>query len=319
MKVVCEMRLGDLEAAAVTAEAALASARELGDDDTLARNLHNASNYFTECGDLARAAQLLEEQLEICRRTGDRVGEAIGLGNLGYTYVLLGLFREGIDALGRSLDLAQAIGRRRNAAYGALNLALAHVRVGAPEQALALLDQWQHELLARNDSFGHAYGEMYRAMAWEQSGDLDRALAGFTQSAAALLELGNPVYAYDALAGAARCLLKQGLVGQASDQVRAVCDHLTQHGGSGMEMPILACETCADVLEATGDLAAAHSILCAGYGQLMARAEKISVPEWRRSFLEAVPEHARLVARWQQLKVLGEPFNGAIKECTNGS
>ena len=319
LKVACEVRLGDLEAAAVTAEAALASARELGDDDTLARNLHNASIYFSECGDLARAAQLLEQQLEISRRTGDRGGEAIGLGSLGYTYVLLGLYREGIDALGRSLDLAQAIGRRSNAAYGALNLALAHLRVGAAEQALALLDQWQPELLAMNDPFGLAYGETYRAMAWEQSGDLGRALAGFTQSAAALLELGNPIYAYDALAGAARCLLKQGLVDQASNQVRAVSDHLTQHGGSGMELPILGCETCVDVLEAAGDLAAAHSILSAGYRQLMARVDKISAPEWRRSFLEAVPEHARLVARWQRLQARGQPFDGALRERTKGS
>jgi tetratricopeptide (TPR) repeat protein len=319
MKVACEVRLGDLEAARVTAEAAVASARALGDDDTLARNLHNASIYFTESGDLARAAQLLEEQLEISRRTGDRGGEAMGLSSLGYTYVLLGLYREGIDALGRSLELAQAIGRRSNAAYGALNLALAHLRAGAPEQALALLDQWQPELLAMNDPFGHTCGETYRAMAWEQLGDLGRALAGFTQSAAALLELGTPSYAYDALAGAARCLLKQGLVDQAASQIGAVCDHLTQHAGSGMEMPILDCETCADVLEATGDLAAAHSVLCVGYGQLMVRAEKISVPEWRRSFLEAVPEHARLVARWQRLKALCEPFNGVMKECTKGS
>jgi hypothetical protein len=65
-----------------------------------------------------------------------------------------------------------------------------------------------------------------------------------------------------------------------------------------MEFPVLAYETCANVYLASGQILLAQLVIKAGYDELMVRANKISLPEWRRSFLEQVPEHQRIQARW---------------------
>jgi hypothetical protein len=67
-----------------------------------------------------------------------------------------------------------------------------------------------------------------------------------------------------------------------------------------MEFPLLGYETCADVFLAAGLVALTRQVIEAGYRELMERADKISSPEWRQSFLERVPEHHRIQVRWQE-------------------
>jgi hypothetical protein len=43
-------------------------------------------------------------------------------------------------------------------------------------------------------------------------------------------------------------------------------------------------------------------VLEAGYRALMELADKLSNPEWRRSFLENVAENRAIVAWWQRLQ-----------------
>jgi class 3 adenylate cyclase/tetratricopeptide (TPR) repeat protein len=299
LKVLCEVRLGDLQAAAQTTTAALTCAEEVGDEEVLARTLTNVSTFHTETGDLARAAQLLDRQLAINRRTGNIEGEVAGLTNLGYTYILLGMPEEGIPALQRSINLARAIGHRSFCAYGSLNLALAHLRCGDPPSALAELDQCLPELQAMNDVFGCAVGQVYAALAREQGGQVADALAGFEQAAAALSGIGAPGSTHDAKAGAARCLLALNDLDTARQYAVLLWDYLQQKAGVGMEFPLLGYETCADVFSAAGQAALAHIVVEGGYRELMTRASQISLPEWRRSFLEQVPEHCRIQTRWQ--------------------
>jgi tetratricopeptide (TPR) repeat protein len=301
LQVICEMRLGDLEAAAQTAEAALRTAEQLADDEVLARNLINVSALYTETGDMARAAQLLDQQLSIHRLSGNRQGEAVGLANLGYAYVLLGLPEQGVQALRRSLDLAQSIGHREFGAYAGLNLALAHLRRGDAPAAIAELEIRLPDLRAMNDRFGCAIGQTYLALAREQIGQISEALAGFDQAASSLGELGTPGQLHDAQAGAARCLLALGDLEAAQRRAASLWDYLQQNAGASMELAMLGYETCADVFQAAGRDRLAQLVLEAGHRELMARASKISLPEWRQSFLEQVPEHRRIQARWQKI------------------
>ena len=300
LKVVCEVRLGDLKAAAQTSAAALTCAEEVADDQVLARSLNNISAFYTETGDMARAAQLLDQQIAINRRTGNIEGEVIGLCNLGYTYVLLGMPEEGISALRRCIDMAQVISHRSFRAYGVLNLALAHLRCGDPPSALADLDQCLPELQAMNDMFGHATGQIYAALAMEQGGQVNEALTGFEQAAVTLGEIGTLGKVQDAEAGVARCLLAMNNPEAAQRYAAPLWDYLQQQVGAGMEFPLLGYETCANVFAAAGQASLARRVIEAGYCELMVRAGRISLPEWRRSFLERIPEHRRIQARWQE-------------------
>ncbi len=299
LNVMCEVRLGDLEAAAQTSVTALKCAEELADDLVLARTLTNVSAFYMETGDMGRAAQLLERQLAINRCTGNIEGEVIGLSNLGYAYILLGVPAEGISVLRRCTDMAHTIGHRSFNAYGCLNLALAYLRSGDPPAALAELDQCLPELRAMNDKFGLAVGQVYSALAKEQAGQVNEALADFEQAAATLGEIGALDNVHDAEAGVARCLLALDNLESARRYATPVWDYLQRRAMVGMEFPVLAYETCAKVFSASGQGSLARQVVEAGYRELMARAGRISLPEWRRSFLEHIPEHRRIQARWQ--------------------
>lgn len=300
LKVLCEVRLGDLQAAAQTATAALTCAEQVGDEEVLARTLTNVSTFHSETGDLAGAAQLLDRQLVINRHTGNIEGEVAGLTNLGYTYILLGMPEEAIPALQRCISLARAIGQRSFCAYGGLNLALAYLRCGDPPSALAELDQCLPELQAMNDVFGCAIGQVYTGLARELGGQVEDALAGFEQAAATLGGIGAHGSMLDAKAGAARCLLVLNDKDAARQYAVLLWDYLQQKAGAGMEFPFLGYETCADVFSAAGQAELARIVVEGAYRELMTRTNRISVPEWRRSYLERVPEHCRILARWQE-------------------
>jgi len=299
LKVFCEVRLDDLETAARTALEALQCAEELGDDEVLARILINVSPFYTHTGDIGRTTQLLERGLSIIRRIGNIEGEAITLSNLSYVYILLGMTDEAIPALQRCIKLSQAIDHRSFLAYGSLNLGLAHLRGDDPSSAIAELGQCLVEFEAMNDVIDHSTCQTYAAMARERTGRISEALAGFERAAGKLEEIGIIGYAYDAKAGIARCLLALNNLEAARQQAALVWDYL-QQGKVGMEFPILGYETCADIFEAAGEATMARRIIEAGYHELITRAHWISLPELRQSYLERVPEHQRIQARWQE-------------------
>ncbi len=300
LKVICQIRLGDLKAAAQTSAEALSCTEEVADDQVLVRNLTNVSNFYSETGDMARAAQLLERQLVINRRTSNIEGEIIGLSNLGYDYTQLGMPEEGITALRRCIEMAQVIGHRRFLVYGQLNLALAYLRHGDLPLVLGELKQCLPELQAMNNVFDYAVGQIYAALAREQTGQVNEALAGFNQAAVTLGEIGAPGNAHDAEAGVARCMLALNDLETAQRYAVPLWDYLQQEAGIGMEFPLLAYETCANVFTATGQPTLAHRVIEAGYNELMARAGRISLMEWRRSYLEQLPEHRRIQIRHQE-------------------
>jgi tetratricopeptide (TPR) repeat protein len=297
VEVLCLTRMGKMQRAAQIADEALTRAEELGDVETLVRNLTNVAVFYGEGGDLANAAQLLERQVNMIHSLGNREGESVGLANLGYGYILLGLFPQAIEVLERSIDLAESIGHRLHRLYGCLNLGLAHVRSQDPEAATKVLSHCVRELETLHDRFGQAAVQSYRGLAEELFGDVQRALEWFTGARKTLCDIGVSGFASDALAGQARCELALGHLEDAHRYTEELWWRLVEEGAEGMEFPILAYETCADVFEASGDAERARLALEQGYGELMARARKIGDPNWRRSFLTKVPEHRRLVTR----------------------
>jgi hypothetical protein len=135
----------------------------------------------------------------------------------------------------------------------------------------------------------------------EQDGRLAEALAGFEQAVSTLKEIGTVGNLFDAEAGLARCLLKLQRLDEAQERAFPLWHHLREQAGARMEFPVMAYETCADVFAAGGQLRLARRAVAAGYGELLVRAGKISLPAWRRSFLEQVPEHCRVQDRYQKI------------------
>jgi predicted ATPase len=298
-KVLCLTRLGQADQARWVAEEALDRAQVMGDEDVLVRNLTNVSLFYTEYGDSYRAAKLLEQQVAINHRLANHQAEAAGLANLGYTYLQLGMNGQAIEVLKRGVELALGIGHRQHTAYGRLNLALAYLREAEPDRALSALETAIPELEALHDRFGQATGQSYLALVKEAGGEYVDALEQFVRARVTLVEIGVHGCANDATAGMVRCLLALGRVEEAREETEVLWEHLSNRGPGGMEFPVRAYQTCADLFAAGGDLGRARAAIKKGYRELWDRAERISDSVWRKSFLENVLEHRTIIERWR--------------------
>jgi predicted ATPase/class 3 adenylate cyclase len=301
MIVVCQTRLGEMNTAHDLAAEALSLSRQMDNQTELARVFTNVAIYYTESGDIAKAAKLTEQQIEITHNLGDRAGEAIGLGNAGYNYLLLGLFEKAQLALERSLELNEALGARRASSYNLLNLGLAQWRAGESENAQQMLERARPGLEAHGDAFGQGAMHAYRALVLEQIGDFDHASASFREATEIFENIGFQGFAQDALAGLARCALAKGRKEEALQYVTELYDYLEHHEAKNMEFPVWAYQTCASIFEDLDKAAKSRDAIKGGYRELISRAGKISDAEWRKSFLENVPENQALLNMWDRL------------------
>lgn len=143
---------GDFAQAREHLGAAIALARELGDDHTLAQALGFLGEvYGRSGGDLAQQRAILEESLAISTRTGDLVGMADALGNLGNTVQALGQFEEARALQLRALDVYRHLGSRVAEAVLLINLGLACLNAGRFEEAESHL----RDALALAEPLGH--------------------------------------------------------------------------------------------------------------------------------------------------------------------
>jgi eukaryotic-like serine/threonine-protein kinase len=82
----------------------------------------------------------------------------------------------------------------------------------------------------------------------------------------------------------------------AVEQALAALESIPPAYRAGAYLPLLH----AEALEATGDHEGAREVIERARNELLARADTIDDPAYRRSFLENVPENARTLARARQ-------------------
>ena len=200
-----------------------------------------------EAGDIARSAQLLQDFVEINQRLGNRLAEATGLLNLGYNFLLMGLFERSRTTLEQAQQRLEATGARRESAFNLLNLGLVHWRSGNAAAAQHALEQAIRELTAIGNRFGQAAGQSYLGLVFEQSGEAAQAAQHFAAAGAQFDEIGArslrpmPAPAWRA----ANCTLIS--LPEAQQLASEVWNYLQQHGPQGLEFPIRAYLTCAEV------------------------------------------------------------------------
>lgn len=303
LKLVSEARLGETDAAIATGKEALAKAESLGDESVMSKNLHNLAILYQTTGDVGRAVEFLARQVRISRSRNDLVGEAHGLLNLAYHQLLMGRHESARRAISESLNLAASLGARRLQAYNLLHLCLAEWRLGNTTAAREALEAAQPILIEIADVFGEAASYSYLGLVLEAESSYHDAAAWYEKARAMFSATGAEAYYADALAGLSRCMLATGRPEQAVECAREVWEVLSERrDAGGSEFPTLAYLSCARAFAAVGDAARARKAAIAGHRDLMGRAEKIDDPEWRRVFLEEVPEHQALIRRVGEIR-----------------
>ncbi len=301
LKLVSLAHLGELAQAANVLRDALEVLPGVKDDLVRARTLTNLSVYLSTTGDLSRAVQLLDQTLAITRRLGNSAGETLVLDNLGYNYLVMGLPEQGSAALERALLLSQKIGFNKGIVYSQLNLGLAYVRLGSSSAARQVLEQAVSGPLSV-DPFGAAVGYSYLGLAEEVAGEPAAASECFAEARQRLEAIGMYGNCQDSKAGLARCHLRLGETAQALEHALRVWEYMMQNGSQGLEFPILAYLTCAQVFNGASDLEKEEDAIRRGYQELQERARKISDPAWQKAFLENIPEHRALAQKFELLE-----------------
>jgi predicted ATPase len=300
LKVVSYTRQGQLDRAALEVHQVLASLKEVSNEDNikLAMALNNISIYFNAVGDYSQAARLMDTAAQISHRSGDRIGETTCQLNSGYSHVMVGMFAKGQADLEQALQGLENLGFKANTTIALLNLGLAYTRQGAHQLSQHALQQALNGTGTANRA-AWAYGQCYLGLNAESDGDALHALEHFLSASQAFDELVYPGSQQDALAGASRAHLQLGQHAEANRMAQTVWEYLLREGAQGLEFPGLAYLTCAQVFKMLGDAQTAAAAVQAGCMYLIERANQLSDPEWRQSFLENIPEN-RLLAQLQQ-------------------
>jgi class 3 adenylate cyclase/predicted ATPase len=294
---------GDKPTGIQNIDEALQLARRLGDESVLSIVLFDAAYCYSGLGDYARSIPLQIEQIELDHRLGNRSHEAAGQGNLGSNYAQLGLYKQARSIIEQGCTIDEALGSRRDLAYDLENLGDIYLATGDLRKARQLAEKALQEIPHSQDTRLKIFTSLVLGRILLAIGDAPGASRRFSEACEIALSHGSAALAYQSKACLSTCALMLGQLDEALKYVREVWDYLKEHGWIGMENPGNVYRSCAETYDALGEVENTQEVIESGHQALMEIAEKITVQEWRKSFLENVPDNRALMEMWERRKL----------------
>jgi tetratricopeptide (TPR) repeat protein len=254
------------------------------------RMLNLLGNYSWGVGDYALAQSYYEQSLKLCRDVNSRQDEASALANLGTVLREQGAFDQAAIYYEPALRLFREMRDWRRAFVTLQNVSLLHHQTD--QQTLALDYSQQALALARelDTRAGESQPLCCLAHALLALNRFDEAAAAYAQSLKLHREVGNHHLAMEPLAGLVRVALARHDLPQALAFTEDILAHLAQGTLNGAVEPLRIQLSAYRALTAVQD-PRAKGVLEAAYASLMLRAEKITDPVRRQSFLQNIPAH----------------------------
>jgi tetratricopeptide (TPR) repeat protein len=267
------------------------AAGQLDDPAVLARIFQARSSRAMFAGDAG--AYLVSEQAAAAafERAGDRRYACMQRGHVGYACLEIGAYAEAESALREALEIGTHMGLQNVVATAKHNLGRALQHQGALDEALAIESEAIAAFQAQGDRRLESGARVYLSNILAELGEIDRAEAELRIA----LEMAQRPMRPQILACLGQVLLARIRPAEALLAAREALDVLEGLGGVE-EGESLVRLTFAEALTATGDHDGARTAVRRARERLLARAEKISDPAVRQSFLERVPENARTLA-----------------------
>jgi tetratricopeptide (TPR) repeat protein len=254
-------------------------------------------------GDPSACLGLMEQAAASFEQAGDLRSACTQRVNVGYAYMEVGAYREAEGALRDALSAAERMGLSMVAASAKHNLGLSLARQGNLPEGRAV--EWQaiEASIAQGDRRLEGGSRTYLAGMLALSGELESA-AEQASMAIEVSAASPPARAY-ALATLAHVRFLQGEVAGAAAAANEAMALLDAMGGDMEEGESLVRLVHAEALFVSGDREGASRSILAARARLSSRAERISDPIWRASFLERVPENARTLLRAREWTGVG--------------
>jgi ATP/maltotriose-dependent transcriptional regulator MalT len=231
-------------------------------------------------------------------RLGNRRAASEALANLGQTFLLIGQFERAEECMRRQIEMAQRLGLGAMIPGSMANLGLVLAYQGRLDQARDTGRQANAMLVDLGIPYFLACTEAYQSIIEFLSGDFVLA-EQYAIAAAAHWETMAPSRPF-ALGLWARAVLGQGRASEALLHAREAYEQLKTLGtlDEGDAIVRLA---MAESLLASGDGAAAKSVLAEARKSIEAVADGLDGPAERTSFMTRIPENRRITELCEEL------------------
>jgi tetratricopeptide (TPR) repeat protein len=220
---------------------------------------------------------------------GDLRGACRHLVSAGSAYLELGAFDDAEQALREALQTSERLGLLGVTAGAWHNLGMALARKGKLAEARQLELRAIDAFMAQDDRRMEGASRLYLASILWREGDL----AGAEREATRAIAVATSTATVRANANAmlAHVLFTRGESAAALIPSRVAMRVLRDLGVEEGESFVRLVH--AEILRAERDVPGANKAIHDARARIVARADKITEPRWKRSFLERVPENAR--------------------------
>jgi len=291
-----EQDVGNQATSRALLEQALVYYRDLGDDRGAAKALNNLANLAAGEGAYSEALAQYGEALRLLELMGNTRGQSVILNNRGTVYWAVGQYAEAGSHYRRALRIYRESGNEQASAETLANMALlAHstgdhaTAVRTAEQAIAI-----SEIYEDIENLANAWG--YLARAQSALAQLDAAEMSLQRALALRGDDLNPGAVVELHAERAYLAHLRQHPQTALALIEPVLAALQQDADlTGAEDPLRVAWIGHEVLSAAGD-PRAEDVLARARATLLARAERLTDPELRTSYLESIAIHRTLLA-----------------------
>jgi eukaryotic-like serine/threonine-protein kinase len=271
-------------------------AAEVHDPRILARIYQARSSRAMFAGDAGEYVVSEQAAALAFEQAGDLRYACMQHGHLGYAYLEIGAYAEAERWLRKALEGGQRMGLQNVVATAKHNLGRVLQHRGRLDEAVVVETEAIEAFAAQGDRRLESASRTYLANILAMRGELDVAEDLTRQGLQTVQAASRPTL----LADLAAILLRQGRNREALIAAREAHDLFDALGGveegeSQIRLII------AEALHANGDMKAARTAIERARDRLLARAAKITDPEWRSSFLDNLPENARTIALAREL------------------
>jgi DNA-binding SARP family transcriptional activator/class 3 adenylate cyclase/tetratricopeptide (TPR) repeat protein len=296
--------LGEQKTAQLVVEKISSQLVQIEDSMIKANILGTLALYYRSVGDLSFALQTLDQSAQAGRIAGDRRWESRMHINIGLTCIQLGLYSQALAVLEEGIALADAIGERELITANKDNLSYAHWCCGERDQAVALANEALQEFRVQaSRPHGEASCLVDLGIYFADEENWEGAVECLEEARIKFIELSTKSDLMETQALEASCLSALGRQAKARQMAVETWSYLQDHGSAGINFPARMYNSIANVFSSIeSPPASPRLVIEAGYLDLMQRAEKISNAEWRKSFLENVPENREIMERWKKIK-----------------
>ncbi len=280
---------------------ALEVRQTIGDHVGEGKSLYSIGIVTVDLGDYAQAQENLFSALTILQATNNQWDEINVLNYLGTLYQELGDLSTARTYLQRGLQLAQEIGDEEGRGYLLSNLGLVVRDQGQLELAEKLLTDGLAIVQTLDNEHQVSFFLSYLSTVSLQVGNLAQAQKRAQAALRLRRDLDLRLRTIDDLAILAATTLAAGNTEEALSYTEQTLAILEECGDEGPEFPQRDYFICYQVLAVTGQQERAQAALKSAYNLVLARANKITDPTVRQSFLERVAINREIVAEAGQV------------------